>query len=452
MLKKNQEIELTCEALGAELEGVCRYEGQAVFVPGALPGEKLRGKVVRAEKRYAFARVEALREPSPERREAPCKQYPRCGGCAALHMQYETTLRAKRQKVYDCLTRIGGFESPVVRETLGMDSPWRYRNKGAFPVAGERGNVKIGCFAARSHAVVDAPDGCLLQTETSDALVRAVREWANECGVAPYDEERHAGLLRHVMTREAADGTSMLILVVNGRGVPQLEKLVSRAQSAAPGLRSVILSENTARTNVILGPVNRAVWGESHLTETLCGFSMRVSAPSFFQVNRAQAERLCEKAVEFAALTGKERVWDLYCGCGTITLPLSRHAQAVLGIEIVPEAVEDARENAARNGVSNAQFACAAVEDEADTLVRRLAPDVVVLDPPRKGAEASALEAVARANPERIVYVSCNPATLARDAKLLAEKGYTLREAVPVDMFPWTAHVETVAWLSRENG
>lgn len=449
MLKKNQTVELTCDTLGAELEGVCRCDGQAVFVPGALPGEKLSGKIVRAEKRYAFARIEALHEPSLERREAPCGQYPRCGGCTALHMQYETTLRAKRQKVYDCLTRIGGFEAPNVQETLGMDDPWRYRNKGAFPVAGERGDVKIGCFAARSHAVIDAPDGCLLQSRQSDALVRAVREWANETGVAPYNEEKHAGLLRHVMTREAADGSCMLILVVNGRAVPHLDALISRAQSAAPGLKSVILSENTARTNVILGPVNRVVWGESHLCETLCGFSMRVSAPSFFQVNRTQAEKLCEKAVEFAALTGSERVWDLYCGCGTITLPLARRAQSVLGIEIVPEAVEDARENAARNGVANAQFTCAAVEDEIDALVRRLAPDTIVLDPPRKGAEASALEAVARANPQRIVYVSCNPATLARDAKLLAQKGYCLRTAQPIDMFPWTAHVETVCLLSK---
>ena len=449
MLHKNETIELTCHALGAQLEGVCRYEGQAVFVPGALPGERLLARVVKVEKRYAFAKVLQVLEPSAQRAVPPCPQYPRCGGCNALHMRYEATLQAKRQNVLDCLTRIGGADGVCVEETAGMQNPFRYRNKGAFPVAGSSAAPLIGCFAARSHAVVDAPEGCLLQTETSAALMDAVRGWVVKNGVPPYDEQRHAGLLRHVMTREAASGASMLILAVNGERIPAQEDLIRRARAAAPGLASVVLSPNTARTNVILGPHCTLLWGAPYLEETLCGFSMRISPQSFFQVNREQAERLCRIAVDFAALRPGERAWDLYCGCGTLTLPLAQAAGHVTGIEIVPAAVEDARDNARRNGVENVDFVCGAVEERVQALLAAGKPDVVVLDPPRKGALSQALHAVAAASPARIVYVSCNPATLARDVSILSQRGYSAVRAQPVDMFPWTAHVETVALLLK---
>lgn len=450
MLQKNQVVEVVCTGLGADFEGVCRHDGQVVFVRGALPGEKMRAKVIKATKNYAVARMEQRLTVSPERVEPPCAYYPRCGGCTAQHLGYAETLRHKRQQVMDCLERIGGFSGPEVAETLGMEAPWRYRNKGAFPVGGRPGAPVLGIYAARSHDIVDAPAGCLLQTRQSDKLVDAVRRWMAAYKVETYVEELHRGLVRHVMTREAADGTSMLVLVINGKKIPYANELIAVAAEAAPGLRSIILSENTKRTNVILGDRLYTLWGEDALEDEIAGFRMRVSPRTFFQVNRVQAEALYAQAIEAAALTGHETVWDVYCGCGTITLPLLKRAKHVTGIEIVEDAIADARENARMNGVENVDFIAGAAEVVLPALVRKQGmPDVVVLDPPRKGCDPAALEAIAQARPGRIVYVSCNPATLSRDLKLLAEKGYVLGRVQPVDMFAWTGHVESVAFLHR---
>lgn len=450
MLTKNQTLALTCEGLGADFEGVCRHEGQVVFVPGALPSERVTARIIKVAKQYAVGKLVERLSDSQARAAPPCPYYPRCGGCAAQHLRYEDTLSHKRQQVIDCLERIGGFTEPTVLACVGMEHPWRYRNKGAFPVGGAAGAPAIGCYAARSHDIVDAPGGCLLQTKTSDALVSAVRRWAEDFRIPPYDETAHRGLLRHVMTREARSGGAMLVLSVNAGSLPHADALVRMAREAAPSLRSVVLSKNTKRTNVILGDTFETLWGEDALTDEIAGFTMRVSPASFFQVNRAQAERLYETAVDFAGLTGEERVWDVYCGCGSITLPLARRAGEVIGIEVVEDAVKDARENARQNGVSNVSFLCGSAEAVLPDLAKKQgAPDVVVVDPPRKGVEPAALEAIGRVRPKRIVYVSCNPATLARDAKALCAMGYALGPVRPVDMFGWTGHVECVALMSR---
>lgn len=453
MLTKNATLKLECTALGADFEGICRYQGQVVFVSGALPGETIRARIIKVTKRYAIGRLEQVMTFSEERLQPPCAHYPRCGGCTAQHLRYEATLAYKRQQVLDCLERIGGFDAPEVAEVIGMEDPWRYRNKGAFPVGGKAGTPVIGIYAARSHDIIDAPTGCLLQTRKSDALVAAVRHWMRIHHVEPYEEMSHRGLIRHIVTREAADGKAMLVLAINGKAIPHQEELIAVANEAVPDLRSIVLSENTRPTNVILGNAFRTIWGEDTLEDTIAGFRMRVSPRSFFQVNRSQAERLYASALEMAGLTGSEKVWDLYCGCGSITLPLARHAAHVTGVEIVEDAVADARENARRNGAENVRFIAGATED---VLTRLMAedgsPDVVVLDPPRKGCEPDAVEAVAKAGPSRIVYVSCNPATLARDAKLLAENGYRLDRVQPVDMFGWTGHTECVMLMTKDLG
>lgn len=451
MLQKNQTLLLSCQGLGADFEGICRHEGQVVFVPGALPGEQVRVKIIKVQKRHALGRLEEILSPSPQRATPPCPYFPRCGGCTAQHMAYEETLRYKREQVRDCLVRIGGFESPDVREVLGMPAPLRYRNKGAFPVGGEASAPRIGCYAARSHTIVDAPRGCLLQTEQSDALVAAVRAWMAACHVPPYDEAAHRGLVRHIVTREAKDGGMLLVLVLNGQSVPGADALIEKARSAAPSLRGIALSENTRRTNVILGNAPRVLWGEGYLLDELAGCTLRVSPHTFFQVNRPQAEVLYRHALGFCALTGNETVWDLYCGCGSITLPLSKRARRVTGVEVVEAAVQDARENAWENGIAQAEFIAGATEAVLPALWRAQGtPDVVVMDPPRKGCDPAALRALSEIGPPRIVYVSCNPATLARDAALLRDAGYGLGPVQPVDMFPWTGHVEAVTWLAKQ--
>lgn len=447
MLAKNQIVDICCTGLGADFEGICRHEGQVVFVPGALPGENIRARIIKVSKAYAIGKMEERRDASQERVTPPCPYYGRCGGCTAQHIDYDATLRYKRQQVIDCLTRIGGMDDPNVAPLLAMGNPWRYRNKAAFPVG--YGKVpQIGCYAPRSHTIIDAPAGCLLQSETSNALTAAVRHYMLANGVPGYDETAHRGLIRHVITREAKDGSAMLLLSIRGEQIPHAGELISLSRKSAPSLASIVLSENKRRTNVILGDRFHTLYGEDALMDSIAGFSMRVSPRTFFQVNREQAERLYQVVLSYAALTGSERVLDVYCGCGSITLPLASQAAEATGIEIVPDAIRDAQDNARRNGVENVSFLCGAAEHVLpEWIATHGAPDVVVVDPPRKGCELEALHAIAKAAPQRIVYVSCNPATLARDVRLLAEQGYSVAKVQPVDMFCWTGHVECVVLL-----
>ena len=446
-MQKNQIVTMTCEGLGASMEGVGRVDGMAVFVPGLLPGETASVRIVKTQPRYAFGRLEgAVREPSPERREPDCPAYPRCGGCSCRHMTYGATLEAKRQHVEDCFRRIGHLEVEVP-PVLGLAQPTRYRNKTALPVGGTADRPVLGFYAERSHTVIPI-DSCPNAMPPADELQRAFLTWAKHYHLRPYDEVSHSGLLRHLVIRVTRRGEAMAVVVANGDRVPHEDALVTMLRQA--GAVSVILNTNTARTNVILGPGYRTLFGPDTVSDELCGLTFEVGPASFFQVDPEQTEVLYQTALAFAELKGEERLCDVYCGAGTITLMMARHCREALGIEIVPQAIENAKANAVRNGVGNASFRCGAAEELLPRLVEEgLRPDVIVVDPPRKGLEPAVIDAIAQAAPRRVVYVSCDVATQARDAALLCAKGYRVDRLQPVDMFCWASGVETVCLLSK---
>lgn len=449
-LQKNMRLEMAVEDFGAQGEGICRHEGMAVFVPRALPGERILAQIVKVEKRHAFGRVIEVLEASPARTIPPCPHYVQCGGCLCQHMDYASQLRFKQKQVEGVMRHIAGLDIEV-KPTIGMEEPWHYRNKTSLPVAGDTEKPVLGYYAARSHRVVEI-NQCLIAKEESDIVHGVVRQWMRENAVKPYFEENHKGLVRHVMTRVSRTGECMVVLVINGDKLPHWEKLLEKLQKALPKLVSLCISVNKARGNVILGRTYEVLWGEPRLRDTLCGHEFALSPLSFFQVNPIQTEKLYGTALDFAALTGDELVADVYCGAGTISLMLARHAKRVVGIEIVPDAIRDAKENAKRNGVSNAEFRVGAAEDVLPEMVDAgLRPDVIVIDPPRKGCEESVLMAIAKAQPKRVVYVSCNPATQARDAKILCENGYYAAACQPVDMFCQTAGVENVMLFMKNE-
>lgn len=450
MLAKNQCYEMTCESFGQDAQGVCRQDGIAVFVPGLLPGERARVRIVKPEKRYAFGRIEELLEKSPNRAEPFCPIYKRCGGCVCQHMTYETSLAFKRRQVQDLLERVGGL-SIEVPPVLGMAHPFGYRNKGAYPVAQVGGAPACGFFAPRSHDLIPLPqNGCAIQGEDSAKATQAVLAWMRQNNVPAYDELAGRGLVRHIMTRSTTHGELMVVLVVTRADIPKAGQLIELLKAAVSGLCSICLSINSRRTNVILGTDIRVLWGKDTMEDTLCGLRFSVSPLSFFQVNPVQTEKLYGLALEYAGLTGSETVVDAYCGAGTISLLLAQKAKKVIGIEIVPEAIQNANENAVRNHIENAEFRVGATEELLPRLIADgLRPDVIVLDPPRKGCDPAVLDAIIAAAPKRVVYVSCGAPTLARDAKLLAEGGYTAEKVQCVDMFCWTGAVETVMALSK---
>lgn len=452
MLAKNQCFEMTCDAFGQDAQGVCRHEGMAVFVPGLLPGERALVRIVKPEKRYAFGRVEKLLEKSPSRAEPFCPIYKRCGGCVCQHMTYEASLAFKRQQVQDLLQRVGGL-SIEVPPVWGMAHPFGYRNKGAYPVAQTDGAPACGFFAPRSHDLVPLPEnGCAIQGEDSARATQAILSWMRQNSVPAYDEQTGRGLVRHIMTRSTTSGELMVVVVVTRADIPKASRLIELLRAAVPGLCSVCLSVNSRRTNVILGTDIRVLWGKAAMEDTLCGLRFSVSPLSFFQVNPRQTERLYGLALEYAGLTGAETVVDAYCGAGTISLLLAQKAKKVIGIEIVPEAIQNANENASRNSITNAEFHVGATEELLPKLVENgLRPDVIVLDPPRKGCDPAVLQAIIAAAPKRVVYVSCGAPTLARDAKLLAEGGYAAERVQCVDMFCWTGAVETVMSLVQQK-
>ena len=444
-LAKNQEHTVTIEGYGEGGMGVARIDGRVVFVHGALRGEKCRVLILKTLKSVAFAKVLEVIEPSSERITPDCPYFPRCGGCTYRHIRYEEELRLKKQRVQDNLSRIGGSDV-TVEEILGARDTLRYRNKAQYPVSKDGA---VGFYRARTHEVIEC-EHCLLVKPEADAAAEALREYMQSCRVAGYDEKTGRGLVRHLYIRSNAAGESLVCVLVNGDKLPKEDRLVTLLRDACPKCTGIVLGTNTKKGNVILGDRYRTLWGSDRLEDTLCGKTFRLSVPSFYQVNRVQAERLYAKAIEFASLTGQETVLDLYCGAGTITLALSDHAKKVLGAEIVPEAIDDARENAARNGVKNAEFFCGDASDVAKKLAREnLRPDVITVDPPRKGLAADVVESIAEMQPGRVVYVSCDSATMARDVKRLADLGYTAQRACAVDMFPRAGHVETVVLLSK---
>ena len=464
---KNQEIILKVTDLSHEGLGVGKYEGYALFVADALPGELIRARVVKVNRSFGYARLLELLEPSSERVDAPCKIYGQCGGCQLQHLSYAGQLAWKRELVANNLKRLGGIESVEIAETQGMAEPWRYRNKLQVPFAeaavpeavpdtvnvqrpsGEKRLIS-GFYAKKTHRVIDMQE-CMIQDEAGNIINQTVRNIAGEIGIPAYKEETGMGVLRHVVTRTAAGtGETMLILVTNERDFVGKNELVERLQVELPHLTSLVQNLNKRRDNVILGDKFYTLAGADVIYDELAGLRFAISPRSFYQVNPLQTQVLYEQATEFVELTGEEIVIDAYCGIGTISLFMAKRAKHVYGVEIVEEAIRDARINAELNGINNVDFVVGAADEVmVKWLEEGINADVLVVDPPRKGCEPELLDAIIAMRPERVVYVSCNPATLARDLRVLEDGGYITTKVQPVDMFPQTVHVETVVLMSR---
>ena len=443
--REGQLCRLVIDGYASDGAGVARLDGMVVFVQGGIRGEACDVRLTHVGRSALWGRVEEVVNPSPARIFPRCLHYTKCGGCQFRHMNYAEELEAKRIRVEDALRRLGGAEIHV-SAILGAEQVDRYRNKAQFPVAK---GPRIGFYRPRSHDVIDVDD-CLLQGEAAARLRGAVKEWMAEYSIPAYNERTFTGLVRHVYVRTNRAGRSLCCLLVNGRGVPREVELVRALRRAEPNLAGIVLGVNEKHNNVILGDSYRTLWGEDFLSDTLCGLTFRLSVPSFYQVNPAQTEVLYGKALEFAGLTGAATVLDLYCDIGTISLVMARKAGMVWGAEVVPQAVDDAIANARRNHIENARFLCADAGEAARYLEGEgVRPDVVCVDPPRKGLAEDVVDTIADMGPERVVYVSCDPGTLGRDVKRFAGRGYTLKKAVAVDMFPRTAHVETVVLLSK---
>lgn len=451
MLTKNQIIDLTVTAMSAEGNGIGRAEdGMTVFVPFTAVGDVIRCRIVKVQKTMAFGIVDEIITSSKDRAaHIACAAFGKCGGCAYCHVNYEAELQYKWQRVADALMRIGGLDI-LPEPIIGCASPERYRNKAQYPVGKGESGTKIGFYAARSHRIIDQRD-CLLQPACFETVLQVVDAWIKEANVSLYDETTHKGLLRHVYIRQGtASGELMVCLVCTSGKLPQADRLVESLKRMLPELSSVMVNLNRRDTNVVLGDTSFVLYGNSFINDMLCGKTFRLSPLSFYQVNRDQAERLYQKAAEEAHLSGTETLLDLYCGTGTIGLSMADKVKTLIGVEVVEPAVEDARLNAQVNGITNARFIAADAAKAAVQLEKEgICPDVVIVDPPRKGCDERLIDTVSRMAPERIVYVSCDPATFARDLKRFSQRGYRTVRVTPVDMFPRTAHVESVACLTK---
>ena len=450
-LSKGEKVTLEITGLNHDGEGVGRVRGFTVFVPWTAPGDRVEAEIISLQKNYARALPCDIIQPSPYRQEAPSSYYGSCGGCRLQHIQYEEQLRLKRQMVVDALQRLGGVDL-MVHPVIGMADPWHYRNKAQYPVALDGGKLKIGFFQPRSHNLVDVRR-CLIQHPASEWVVGAMRSLIPKLGISVYDEKEHRGLLRHLITRTSFSSAEvLLVLVTNGQDLPARERLVRELTQQVNGLVGVVQNVNTRRGNVITGEENILLWGRDYVVEELGELCFQISAGSFFQVNSQQAEVLFNLVRDYADLKGGETVFDLYCGSGAISLFLSGQAARVIGVESYAPAVEDAKKNARLNKINNVEFHAGRAEELMPAMLEEgLTADLVVLDPPRKGCEEKLLAALAEMQPPRIIYVSCNPATLARDLRYLVERGYAVREVQPVDMFPHTAHVECVVLMTRSG-
>ena len=448
MLIKNQIYEAEITDYTAEGQGVAHIEGCAVFIPNAVAGEKVRVRVEKAQKTWAAGKIVEILEKSPHRINRECEVAKLCGGCDFWHMDYAEETRLKAERVKTCLNRIGGENLEDVPILAAPDCRG-YRNKAQYPVAVKKGRAYAGFYRAGTHDVVENAR-CRILPEEIDAAKDAVIDYVNQYRVSVYDEATGKGLLRHIYVRRGAvSGQILVCLAVNGEKIPRPEALIQRL-NGIPGFTTLVLSVNTKRGNAVLGDRFLTLHGSGYIEDTLCGLNFRLSPRSFYQVNHHQAQRLYEMAISQAEITKADTVLDLYCGVGTITLAMAGAAGKVIGVEIVPQAVEDAKDNAARNGILNAEFFCGDAGQAALELEKSgVKPDVVVVDPPRKGLNADTIEALHRMSPRRIVYVSCDPATLARDVALLKKRGYTLKTAAAADLFPRCAHVETVVLLSK---
>ncbi|OEH93382.1 23S rRNA (uracil(1939)-C(5))-methyltransferase RlmD [Bacillus solimangrovi] len=447
-VQKNDKVFVTFEDLTHDGAGVAKVDGYPLFVPYGLPGERAEVLVTKTKKNYGFGKIETLIQESPDRVEPPCPIYRQCGGCQLQHMTYEAQLDYKQKHVEDVMKRIGHLSDVPVHPVIGMDEPWNYRNKAQVPVGERNRKLIAGFYQKRSHYIIDM-ESCMIQQEANDIIIQSVKRIAERLGIRAYDEKSHRGTLRHIMTRTShSKNEVMLVLITKNEQIPHKNKLIDMIKSTFPQVVSIVQNVNPKQTNVIFGNETKLLWGEEYLFDTIGDVKFAISARSFYQVNPIQTKVLYNKALEYAQLTGEETVIDAYCGIGTISLFLAQKAKKVYGVEIIPEAIEDAERNAKLNNIENVQFATG----EAETVIPKwfeegVRPDVIVVDPPRKGCEESLLQTILEMKPKRIVYVSCSPATLARDLKILEEGDYQTKEIQPVDMFPQTMHCEAVAMI-----
>ena len=447
MLEKNKQYDALVTDYTAEGQGVAHVEGCAVFLPNAIAGETYRIRIEKVGKTWAAGKITEILEKSPHRVNRECPVAKLCGGCDFWHMDYAEETRLKAKRVLDALNRIGG-ENLTEMPILSAPTCYGYRNKAQYPVASQKGRAYAGFFRAGTHQVVEN-DRCRILPEESDLVRKIVIDYVNHYRISAYEETTHKGLLRHIYVRRGAvSGQVLVCLAVNGRKLPHIEDLVQRLQ-AVPGFTTLVLSVNTKRGNTVLGDEEIVLYGPGYIEDTLCGLTFRLSARSFYQINHHQAQRLYEAAIAQAQITKEDLVLDLYCGVGTITLAMAKAAGRVIGVEVVEQAVADARENARRNGIENAEFFCADAGKAAlEMEMQGIKPDVVVVDPPRKGLNADTIEALHRMSPRRIVYVSCDPATLARDVALLKDRGYSVQSAQAADLFPRCSHIESIVCLT----
>lgn len=452
-VKKNDFVEITIDDIGSGGEGIGKYEGYTLFVKDTTVGDRALVKVMKAGKTYGFAKLQSLIEPSPYRVEPRCPIASRCGGCQLQHMDYKKQLEYKENTVRNCLTRIGGFKDFTMEPIIGMEEPYYYRNKSQFPVGRNKdGSIAIGFYASRTHSIIDT-DHCYIAAEVNIDILKVMREFIEEYHIEPYDEENHKGLLRHILTRVGyKTGEVMVCLVINGKDIPHKEELIARLREI-PSMKSICLNINKDKSNVILGDKIIPLWGEPYITDYIGDIAYRISPLSFYQVNPVQTKKLYDTALEYADLHGDEIVWDLYCGIGTVSLFLAQKAKMVYGVEIVPQAVEDAKTNAKINGIDNAQFFLGAAEDvlPAKYSEEKIKADVIVVDPPRKGCDQSLLDTILDIGPNKVVYISCDPATLARDLKYLCAKDYEIVKLMPVDQFGHSVHTEVVVLLQHQE-
>lgn len=451
--KKNDLVTVKIEDMGHDGEGIGKAEGYTLFIKDTVIGDVVEAKIMKMKKNYGYARLVRVLEASKDRTEPKCSVARACGGCQLQFLTYEKQLEFKKNKVVGNLERIGGFSDIPVEKVIGMENPWRYRNKAQFPVGKDKeGNLITGFYAGRTHSIIPNTN-CYLGVEVNEEILNAVLDYMRENHVEPYDEVTGKGLVRHILIRYGFKTKEIMVcIIINGRKIPNAAGLVEKLKDIS-GMTSITLNVNTKRNNVILGNEILPLWGKEYITDYIGEVKYQISPLSFYQVNPVQTEKLYGTALEYAGLTGKEIVWDLYCGIGTISLFLAQKAQKVYGVEIVPAAIEDARKNAEINGIENAEFFVGKAEEVLPAKYKEdgVYADVIVVDPPRKGCDGALIETMLSMKPERIVYVSCDSATLARDLKVLCEKEYQVEKVAVCDMFPGSVHVETVVLLGRKK-
>ena len=459
VINKNDEFELEIDDIGTEGEGIAHIDGYALFIKDAIPGDVVRTKVIKAKKNYGYGRLIEIVKPSKDRVQPVCPVARQCGGCQIQHLSYEAQLAYKENKIKNCLVRLGKFPKEQIDEIMepimGMEEPYHYRNKAQFPVGRNKdGELVTGFYASRTHSIIPATH-CAIQDKRNEEILNTVLDFMKEFGIEPYDEVTHTGLVRHILTRVGYHtGEIMVCLVLNGKSLPHEEVFVERL-SKIDGMKSISINVNREKTNVILGNKVKTLWGADYIVDSIGTIKYQISPLSFYQVNPLQTQKLYQTALDYAGLTGNEIVWDLYCGIGTISLFLAKQAKMVYGVEIVPEAIADANRNKEFNQIENVEFFVGASETVLPEKYResggKMSADVIVVDPPRKGCDVSLLQTILDMGPKRVVYVSCDPATLARDLRFLCDGGYELKKVRGCDMFGHSGHVETVVLMSKVN-